>query len=93
VAIEACDVGAGRQDLADREAAEIGVLEAYLPPALDPVAMGERPLCHALAIDEGAVAGAASMVAATNAVDRTLNLVISFLRLVDPSLGLPDNQT
>ena len=28
-------------------------------PALDPVAMGERPLCHALAIDEGAVAGAA----------------------------------
>jgi uncharacterized protein YqeY len=30
---------AGRQDLADREAAEIAILERYLPPAADPAAI------------------------------------------------------
>jgi hypothetical protein len=31
------------------------------------------------------------MAAAINAADRSLDLVISFLRLADPLLGLPDN--
>ena len=45
----------GRPDLADKEAAEIVVLEAYLPPAVDPAAVeravehGFRAVCpHAL---------------------------------------------
>ena len=41
-------VAGGRQDLADREAAEIVVLEAYLPAALDPAVL-ERAVVDAIA--------------------------------------------
>ena len=38
----------GRQDLADKEAAEIRVLEAYLPPSADPEVL-ERAVTEAIA--------------------------------------------
>jgi uncharacterized protein YqeY len=38
----------GRADLADREEAEIAVLEAYLPPAADPAAV-DRAIAEAIA--------------------------------------------
>jgi uncharacterized protein YqeY len=38
----------GRQDLADKEAAEIAVLDAYLPPAIDPAAL-EKAVADAIA--------------------------------------------
>jgi uncharacterized protein YqeY len=43
----------GRQDLADKEAAEIPVLETYLPPAADP-ALVDRAIADAIA-ETGAV--------------------------------------
>ena len=47
----------GRQDLADKETAEIAVLEAYLPPAIDP------------AVLDKAVADAIAETGATSAKD------------------------
>ena len=47
----------GRQDLVDRETAEIGVLQAYLPPAVDPAALDK------------AVADAITETGATSAKD------------------------
>src|SRR6202158_2035123 len=38
----------GRQDLADKETAEIAVLESYLPPAVDPATL-EQAVADAIA--------------------------------------------
>ena len=59
----------GRQDLADKEAQEIKVLEAYLPPAVDPAAV------------DNAVADAIAETGATSAKDmgRVMKAVMSKL--------------
>ncbi len=65
----------GRQDLADKEAAEIGVLEAYLPPAADPavieqaVADAMRETGASSAKDMGRVMKAAMAKLAGQSVD------------------------
>ena len=59
----------GRKDLVDKETAEITVLEAYLPPALDPAAL------------DNAVAEAIAETGATSAKDmgRVMKTVMSKL--------------
>jgi uncharacterized protein YqeY len=72
----------GRQDLADKEAAEITILEAYLPPAVDP-AIVERAVADAIA-ETGATApkdlgrvmkAAMARLAGQNVDGRTVNLL------------------
>ena len=70
----------GRQDLADKEAAEIRVLDAYLPPAADPAAI-DRAIEEAIketgatsAKDMGRVMKAAMARLAGQSVDgKTVN--------------------
>jgi uncharacterized protein YqeY len=64
----------GRQDLADRETAEIAVLEAYLPPAADP------------ALIERAVADAIAETGAVSAKDLGRVMKAAMARLVDQSV-------
>jgi uncharacterized protein YqeY len=73
----------GRQDLADKEAAEIVVLEAYLPPAIDPAAI-EQAVADAIAEtqatsakDMGRVMKAAMAKLAGQSVDgKTVNELV-----------------
>ena len=73
----------GRQDLADKEAAEIRVLEAYLPPAADPATI-ERAVAEAIAEtgatspkDMGRVMKAAMAKLASASVDgKTVNEIV-----------------
>lgn len=65
---------AGRSDLAEQESYEIGLLEAYLPPALDAAAL------------DTAVAGAIAQVAATGPQD--MGKVMGVLR--EPLRGRAD---
>ena len=73
----------GRQDLADKEAAEIRVLESYLPPSADPAAV-ERAVVEAIAEtgatspkDMGRVMKAAMAKLAGQSVDgKTVNELV-----------------
>jgi len=73
----------GRQDLADKEAAEIRVLETYLPPAADPETI-ERAVAEAIAEtgaaspkDMGRVMKAAMAKLASASVDgKTVNEIV-----------------
>jgi uncharacterized protein YqeY len=73
----------GRQDLADKEAAEIRVLEFYLPPSADPAAV-ERAVVEAIAEtgatspkDMGRVMKAAMTKLAGQSVDgKTVNELV-----------------
>jgi uncharacterized protein YqeY len=73
----------GRQDLADKEAAEIRVLESYLPPSADPAAV-ERAVIEAIAEtgantpkDMGRVMKAAMAKLAGQSVDgKTVNELV-----------------
>ena len=74
----------GRQDLADKETAEIAVLESYLPPAVDPAAI-DRAVAEAIAEtgaslpkDVGRVMKAAMAKLAGQTVDgKTVNEIAS----------------
>ena len=64
----------GRQDLADKEAAEIRVLEAYLPPAADPAAIDQ------------AIAEAIKETGATSAKDLGRVMKAAMTRLASQSV-------
>ncbi len=73
----------GRKDLADKDAAEITILESYLPPAADPAAV-ERAVAEAIAEtratsppDRGRVMQAVLATLAGQTVDgRTINELV-----------------
>lgn len=67
-------VKGGRQDLADKEAAEIGVLESYLPPAADP------------AVVDQAVTDAIAETGATTAKDMGRVMKAALARLAGQSV-------
>jgi uncharacterized protein len=64
----------GRQDLADKDAAEIAILESYLPPAVDP------------AIVEQAIAQAIAETGATSAKDMGRVMKAVMARLADQNV-------
>jgi uncharacterized protein YqeY len=85
----------GRQDLADKEAVEITVLEAYLPPAVDPAAI-DQAVADAIAEtgatsakDMGRVKKAAmSKLAGQNADGKTVNELCAASSALDARLRL-----